>query len=532
MKSFSLFQNKKFNIQVWLLFSFVLFIFHTIILIGIKTNVSYFNLLNIFFLKELSGLLKFDTMGISWLYISSFIILFCQFIIFSKSYSNNTSSGLTKNKFGLNWVIISQNISYNWWILYLAIIHVALTFLFLTDNAIVFYISFETTLLPFFLWIGEAALRSRRWHAAFFLTFFTLLGSIGMLWAIGILYKINSSFVISEYIFSMQKTKESQFEILWDMCRYGSPNTESCITFLCGAEVESSDRKSLWIAFLLFTFSFLIKFPVFPVAAWLPEAHVEASTEASVLLAAVLLKVAPYGFFKLIIPTFHEWYFNYVSVLWIIGLFSALLYVISLLSQTDLKRAVAYTSIIHMSIMLCLLASASKTSLSSAFLMGALHSFCSAGLFCCIGYLYDKDKNKNIHYVSGIVDLRPIFSTFFLLFNLVNIGYPLIGSYISESLLFVVSTGASNHIYTGIVVFVLYFLTGAIFFMISKILYRSWVSNDIRKVLDLSIDEQYSLLLLFLLCVLLGLFPSIYLNYIEDSLSLISEMLYNHVQYS
>jgi NADH-quinone oxidoreductase subunit M len=507
-------------------------------LIGVKTNPKNFDEFNIFFSNEFSGLFKFDSMGISWLYISSFIILFCQLILFSKARKSNNWTPFKIN-YKSNWITLIPENSYTWWLIYLFIIQVSLTFLFLTDNIIVFYISFETTLLPFFLWIGEAAIRGRRWHAVFFLTFFTLLGSIGMLWAITILYKINNSFIISEYIFSMDRTRNLYSELMWEKCTrctaYGKRveiTFETCLEFFnSDLEGDSEDRISLWVAFLLFTFSFLIKFPVFPVASWLCEAHVEASTEASVLLAAVLLKVAPYGFYKLIIPSFQEWYFSYRSILWIIGLSSALLYAIALLSQTDLKRSIAYTSIIHMSIMLCLMANASKTSLESAFLMGALHSFCSAGLFCCIGYLYDKDKTKNIHYVSGMLDLRPVFSTFFLLFNLSNIGYPLIGSYISESLLFVVSTASSNHIYTSVVALVLYFLTGSVFFMTSKILYRSWVSSDKKKVLDLSNDERNSLLLLFTICVLLSIFPSIYLSYIEDSISLVSESLYHHIKH-
>jgi NADH-quinone oxidoreductase subunit M len=271
-------------------------------------------------------------------------------------------------------------------------------------------------------------------------------------------------------------------------------------------------------AFFLFTFSFLIKFPVFPVASWLPEAHVEASTEASVLLAAVLLKVAPFGFYKVIIPSFTVYYIQYCSYLWVIGLSSAIVYVFSLLVQTDLKRAIAYTSIIHMSIMLCLLGSTNKTSLDSAFLMGALHSFCSAGLFCSIGYLYEKDKTKNLNYVSGLAETRPVFSALFMLFNLVNVGYPLIGSYISEILLFVVAEDSKNRVYTFTVVLVLYVLTSAVFFMMSKLFYRSWRGYDSRKILDLTRDEYFSLILLFIICTLLGLFPNMYLVYIEDSM--------------
>jgi len=507
---------------MYFIFSTVLFVLHTLLLIYIKSYPHLIFIINNYSHSSLWHLFKLDSMGISWLYISSFIIVFCQLVLICRA--NN--SLLFFNKIRVPTISgLTPTSSTAWWVFYLFIIHLALTFLFLTDNIIIFYIAFETTLLPFFLWIGEAAVRNRRWHAAFFLVFFTLIGSIGMLWSICVLYKLNSSFCISDYIHTYFRVRHGWYfkaHPLWHLEYFHLteiPDLKGYFKLrdLRVGAVGYPDRLAI-SAFFLFTFSFLIKFPVFPVASWLPEAHVEASTEASVLLAAVLLKVAPFGFYKIIIPSFTVWYIQYCSYLWIIGLSSAIVYVFSLLVQTDLKRAIAYTSIIHMSIMLCLLGSTNKTSLDSAFLMGALHSFCSAGLFCSIGYLYEKDKNKNLNYVSGLAETRPIFSALFMLFNLVNVGYPLIGSYISEILLFVVAEDSKNRFYTFVVVIVLYILTSAIFFMMSKLFYRSWSSLDVRKILDLTRDEYFSLGLLLGICTILGLFPSIYLVYIEDSI--------------
>ena len=467
--------------------SIFFFIIHTLLLVTLKVTSIGIGSLNVNSFIHFFSFIKLDSMGVSWLYISSLVIIFCQLIIIRRSFFY-TQPVKDNINYSLQYYGSLPTGSSTWWVFYLFVIQTSLTFLFLTDNVLIFYISFEATLLPFFLWIGEAALRNRRWHAAFFLVFFTLLGSIGMLWSICILYKVNNSFSISDYIYSSS---------------------------------SNNNLHLLWSSFILFTFSFLIKFPVFPFASWLPEAHVEASTEASVLLAAVLLKVAPFGFYKIIIPSFSYWYAEYASILLIIGLFSSLYYVLSLLVQTDLKRATAYTSIIHMSIMLCLLVETSKTSMFSAFLMGALHSFCSAGLFCCIGYLYDKEKNKNLNYLSGLADVRPIFSVYFFLFNLVNIGYPLIGSYISEGLLFIISEKSNNYFYTLLIVFILYFLTCSAFFMLSKILYRSWHKYSIRKTSDLLSEESYSLFLLFIVCVFFGMFPGLYLSYINDSIAFI-----------
>ena len=509
--------------------SIVLFILHTLLLIYIKSSPESIDSINSYCHEDLGGLFKFDSMGISWLYISSFIIVFCQLVLLCRA----EPSVFFFNKIRMpNLSGFTPRSSITWWVFYLFIIHLSLTFLFLTDNIIVFYISFETTLLPFYLWIGEAAVRNRRWHAAFFLVFFTLIGSIGMLWSICVLYKINNSFSISDYVNTYFRVRHGWYfktHKLWYLEYFHLTEIPNLKEYFRVRDFRAGSvfypDKLVKSAFFFFTFSFLIKFPVFPVASWLPEAHVEASTEASVLLAAVLLKVAPFGFYKIIIPSFAVWYVEYCSYLWIIGLSSAIIYVFSLLVQTDLKRAIAYTSIIHMSIMLCLLGSTNKTSIDSAFLMGALHSFCSAGLFCSIGYLYEKDKNKNLNYVSGLAETRPIFSSLFMLFNLVNVGYPLIGSYISEILLFVVAEDSKNRFYTFSVVLILYVLTSAVFFMMSKLFYRSWSGSDARKILDLTRDEYFSLVILFVICVILGLFPSIYLGYIEDSVADIIQLI-------
>ncbi len=381
------------------------------------------------------------------------------------------------------------------WILYLFIIQISLLVLFSTDNIIIFFIAFETTLLPFYLWIATGGVRDRRWHAGYYLIFYTLIGSIGMLWSICNISIITGSTKIS-YLYNI------------DSIAY-----------------DTNDSTRLWYSFIFLSVAFLIKFPVFPFASWLPEAHVEASAEASTLLASVLLKVAPYGFYRIIMHLFPIWLDWSQDLFVYIGLASGLIYVISLTVQTDLKRIIAYTSIIHMSIILCLLVASSTESIYSALLMAILHSFCSAGLFLLLGFLYDFDKTKNMNYLNGMAEVRPIYSLFFFLFNLINIGYPLIGSFVSEFIAVLVPISSTNYIWVVLLFIIMFILTASIFFMLCKILFMTVNSKITRKFVDINKDQISCILILFFGCVILGLNPKFYTDFISWDI----ERLYIHI---
>lgn len=486
--------------------------------------------------------LTVDSMGLYWALISSLIILLCQSTIYVKvnsaflskseinyrnfiykshsrewvsqnlaakqinvgNYSNEKDQSVQSHtsdeptgfeNYNLSSLSIFSSYSWLWKLMF---IQSALFILFTTNNLLIFYIAFESTLLPFYLWIAHAVVRDRKWHALAFLVFYTLVGSIGMLWSIYILYSIDHSGLISNYI-NLTSSLPSMF---WRDNFY----------------YLDTEYSSLKLAFLLFSISFIIKFPVFPFAGWLPEAHVEASTEASVLLAAVLLKVAPFGFYRIIYTIFPTWYMEYRFLFIGLSVISSFIYAISLYSQSDLKRIAAYGSIIHMSAMLCLFALCQLETLFLSFLMAIVHSFCAAGIFYMIGFGYDWDKHKNLHYIFSFIDLRPIYGFFGFLFFLIHLGYPIVGPYLSELALF--KGIVEQHFYSLLfMVFLFVFsLTATTFHIMQIISFRVWRRSEIREIFDLVKYQVYILSVLLSTSILICSIPIVGLYFIEDSL--------------
>lgn len=249
--------------------------------------------------------------------------------------------------------------------------------IFTTMDLMLFYIFFEAILVPFFILIGIYGSRLRKIHASYMLFFYTIVGSILMLLAI-----------IYIYIYA------------------GTLNFQ----LLCNIEFNSNLIYFLWIAFFL---SFSVKIPIFPFHIWLPEAHVEAPTEASVILAAILLKVGIYGFIRILIPLFPYITLYYANIILLLNLLSLVYTSMSTLRQIDIKKVIAYSSISHMNVCVIGIVSYNIYSISGSILLMFGHGFVSGGLFFLIGILYDRYKIKLFSYYSGIVHIMPIYSSFF-----------------------------------------------------------------------------------------------------------------------
>jgi NADH:ubiquinone oxidoreductase subunit 4 (subunit M) len=180
--------------------------------------------------------------------------------------------------------------------------------------------------------------------------------------------------------------------------------------------------------------SFLIKLPIFPFHLWLPEAHVEASTIGSVFLASILLKLGGFGILKFILPLlpFASMYYTpLIEVLSCLGFFYC---TISALRQTDLKKIIAYSSIVHMHLVLFSLFSFNIKGLLGSILLMVSHGLTSAGLFFCLGALYERFQTRNIFYIRHVCIYMPLFTTFFFFFILSNISFPGTINFLSEFL--------------------------------------------------------------------------------------------------
>jgi len=269
-----------------------------------------------------------------------------------------------------------------------------------------FFVFFEATLIPIFTIILQGGSRERRSRASYLIALYTLFGSVFMLF--NILYLSN-------------KYDTTNYLILYS---FGS-NSELLIS--------AEDQKILWITFFL---AFATKIPVFPFHLWLPEAHVEAPTIGSVLLAALLLKLGVYGMIRFGLPLFpygQEYFKQIVVVLTICSFFYTNL---TAIRQVDIKKIIAYSSVVHMNLIVLGILCISVEGLDGAVYQMLAHGLVSGALFFCIGIIYERVKSRFLWYYGGVAFILPIYSIFLFYFILANISFPTTSNFIGEMLLF------------------------------------------------------------------------------------------------
>ena len=274
-------------------------------------------------------------------------------------------------------------------------------------DIILFYVFFESVLIPMFIIIGVWGSRERRIRAAYMFFLYTLLGSVLMLLA-----------------------------ILYIYYQAGTTDYQILLTTTFDPEVQ----KLLWLAFFA---SFAVKVPMLPVHIWLPEAHVEAPTAGSVILAGILLKLGSYGFLRFSLPLF-----PYASVYFTPFIYSfaciAVIYTsLTAIRQTDLKRIIAYASVAHMNLVLIGMFVYNLQGLEGSILQQLSHGLVSGALFLCVGVIYDRHHTRLVKYYSGLAHTMPIYIAIFMFFSMANIALPGTSSFVGE---FLILAGAFKQI--------------------------------------------------------------------------------------
>lgn len=267
---------------------------------------------------------------------------------------------------------------------------------FLVLDFLYFYIAFEGVLIPMFFLIGFYGGLNRKIKAAYSFFLFTLLGSLLLFLALLLLYC---------------ETGDTGFEVL------------------LATPFSYARQRLLWLAFFL---SLAIKIPQVPFHLWLIEAHVEAPTAASVLLAAILLKLGTYGFIRFSLPFFPEASNYFAPALALFAILAVIYSSLATLAQLDLKKIIAYSSIAHMNFALVGLFSNHYTAIATSFYFLISHGLISAGLFLLIGLLYDRLHTRTIKYFKGLVMISPLFTLMLLLFTFANAAVPATSGFIAE----------------------------------------------------------------------------------------------------
>ena len=350
---------------------------------------------------------------------------------------------------------------------------------FCSLDLVLFYLFFEGGLIPMFLiigiWGGE-----RRVYATFKFFLFTLAGSVFMLLAIIAIYM-----------------------------ETGTTN----ITYLLQFDLAPSLQYIFWLAFFA---SFAVKIPMWPVHTWLPDAHVEAPTAGSVILAGVLLKMAGYGFIRFslgIFPIASSYFAPFIFTLSIIAIIYASLVA---LVQTDMKKLIAYSSVAHMGFVTLGIFTFTLQGIEGAIIQMLSHGIISAALFLCVGVVYDRIHTREIDRYGGLVNRMPIYAFAFMIFIMGSIGLPGTSGFVGEFLvllsIFSVNTYFAVFATSGVVLAAAYSL-----WLYRKVIFGSLIKDDLQDILDLSYREMIILFPLAFLTIFFGFYPQPLIDIIEPS---------------
>jgi len=334
-----------------------------------------------------------------------------------------------------------------------------------------------------FILIGVFGSRVNKIEASYRFFLYTLIGSLILLLAIIIL-----------------------------LSKYGTTNLEILqLKFL-----TTNNQSFLSLIWLAIFFSFLVKIPMFPLHTWLPEAHTEAPTIGSIILAAILLKLATFGIYRYSLNMFINIentdiiYSYYLPIIFILSILSIILSSITALRSIDLKKIIAYSSIAHMNFSIFGLFSNDLIGLSGASYLIFSHAFISSALFLLIGILYIRYHSRNIYYYKGLFYTMPIFSFFFIFFTIANMSIPFTSSFISE-LLILLASFQLNFFISLLLLFSILLSSCYVIWLTNRILFSSLNSN-ILSYLDLSFTEFFALFPMFIFTLLFGLFSKPLLN--------------------
>jgi NADH-quinone oxidoreductase subunit M len=362
----------------------------------------------------------------------------------------------------------------------LFLLQIFLLLIFSILNLLLFYIFFEAVLIPMFLLIGIFGSRERKIWANYMLVFYTICGSLFMLLSILYIYLITGTFSIE---------------------------------YLLNYSFNVDDQYYLWLAFFL---SFASKIPIFPLHIWLPEAHVEAPTVGSVILAGILLKLGVYGlirfnlcFFPLASIFFTPIIYSLCSIGIIYASFAAI-------RQIDLKRIIAYSSIAHMNLVVLGIFSFNFFGFEGAIFQSISHGFVSSSLFFLIGILYTRYHTRSLYYYSGLVQVMPLYSFFFLFFTMANIALPGTSSFIGE-LLLLMGCFISNFFITFFIVSCVVLGGSYSLWLYNKIIYGNIKYFYLTSFIDINLKEFFILFFLMFFTLFLGIFPYFLLNFLHST---------------
>ncbi|BBE34892.1 NADH-quinone oxidoreductase subunit M [Sphingosinicella microcystinivorans] len=345
---------------------------------------------------------------------------------------------------------------------------------FAATDLFLFYVFFEGGLIPMYLIIGIWGGKDRI-YASYKFFLYTLLGSVLMLLAM-------------LYMASVAGTTSIPQLLVYDF----DPNVQTW----------------LWLAFFA---SFAVKMPMWPVHTWLPDAHVQAPTAGSVILAGVLLKMGGYGFIRFSLPMFPA---ASAELMWIVFALSMIAVVVTsliALAQSDMKKLIAYSSVAHMAFVTVGLFGFNQQAIEGSIVVMLSHGLVSGALFLCVGVVYDRLHTRDIDAYGGVATIMPRYAILFMLFTMASVGLPGTSGFIGEFLVmmgaFRTSTFATAVICTGIILGAAYML-----YLYRKVVFGEATKDEVRAMPDLSVREILCLAPIAVFVLWMGVAPNVFID--------------------
>ena len=337
-------------------------------------------------------------------------------------------------------------------------------------DIVLFYVFFEAGLIPMFIIIGVWG-GKRRVYASFKFFLYTLAGSVLMLLAIMAMY--------------------------WD-----AGTTD--IRLLLAHNFPASMQTWLWLAFFA---SFAVKMPMWPVHTWLPDAHVEAPTAGSVILAGVLLKLGGYGFLRFSLPMFPLASADFAPFIFTLSVVAIIYTSLVALMQEDIKKLIAYSSVAHMGFVTMGIFAANQQGVQGAIFQMLSHGLVSGALFLCVGVVYDRLHTREIAAYGGLVNNMPKYAVVFMIFTMANVGLPGTSGFVGEFLtlmgVFQVNSWVALFAATGVIL-----SAGYALWLYRRVVFGALEKESLKGMLDLSGREKAILYPLIALTILFGVYPA------------------------
>ena len=359
--------------------------------------------------------------------------------------------------------------------------------MFCALDLFLFYIFFEAVLIPMFIIIGVWG-GVRRVYAAFKLFLYTLLGSVLMLVAMLTMYRYA-----------------------------GTTNVIELMDFRFPIEAQ----KWMWLAFFA---SFAVKVPMWPVHTWLPDAHVEAPTAGSVILAGVLLKFGGYGFLRFSLPMMPEASVYFTPLIYTLSIIAVIYTSLVALAQEDMKKLIAYSSIAHMGFVTIGTFTMTTQGIEGAIYQMLSHGVVSAALFLIVGVIYDRIHTREIAAYGGLVHRMPAYALVFMVFAMASVGLPGTGGFVGEVLVLVgafkANTWVAAFAATGVILGAAYTL-----YLYRRIIFGELTKENLMKIKDLNRREMAIFAPLLFITIWMGVYPSSFLDFMHVSVAHLLEQM-------